>query len=256
MLHHPFLVRTDPPAARAARSFGPQAFASVVTIDRKDSTAHRIKREGGCAVGGNLRVLEVQEVKTVAYGPVSHPYVERLIGTIHREFLDHVLFWSLIDLEKKLGEFQRYFSNARVHALLGATPMQITAQSTQTIAQLDDFRWQSIVAASSSCPSPPDQEPETHRLARVTTYAGSSGRVAGMARNAGPACPGIGGRHALERWPAEPDPHLSTLANQARPFIRYLAQSNTAILRCLKLFSATPRTPRPVHLLDGPDSRP
>jgi putative transposase len=39
----------------------------------------------------NLRVLGVTEVKTVPYVPLSHPFVERLIGTIRREFLDHVL---------------------------------------------------------------------------------------------------------------------------------------------------------------------
>ena len=33
----------------------------------------------------NLRVLEVREIKTVPYVPLSHPFVERLIGTIRRE---------------------------------------------------------------------------------------------------------------------------------------------------------------------------
>ena len=36
----------------------------------------------------NLRVLEVKEIKTVPYVPLSHPFVERLIGTIRQEFLD------------------------------------------------------------------------------------------------------------------------------------------------------------------------
>ena len=39
----------------------------------------------------NLRVLEIQEIKTVPYVPLSHPFVERLIGTIRREYLDHTL---------------------------------------------------------------------------------------------------------------------------------------------------------------------
>jgi putative transposase len=33
----------------------------------------------------NLRVLEVTEIETVPYVPVSHPFVERLIGTLRRE---------------------------------------------------------------------------------------------------------------------------------------------------------------------------
>ena len=36
----------------------------------------------------NLRILDVKEIKTVPYAPRSHPFVERLIGTIRRECLD------------------------------------------------------------------------------------------------------------------------------------------------------------------------
>jgi putative transposase len=49
----------------------------------------------------NLRILEVQEIKTVPYVPLSHPFVERLIGTIRRECLDRTLFWTTADLEMK-----------------------------------------------------------------------------------------------------------------------------------------------------------
>src|SRR5215831_7700499 len=42
----------------------------------------------------NLRILEVREIKTVPYVPWSHPFIERLIGTIRRECLDRLLFWT------------------------------------------------------------------------------------------------------------------------------------------------------------------
>ena len=58
----------------------------------------------------NLRVLEVREIKTVPGVPFSHPFVERLIGTIRRECLDHALFWTAADLERKLQDFQDYFN--------------------------------------------------------------------------------------------------------------------------------------------------
>ena len=48
----------------------------------------------------NLRILEVMEVKTVPHVPLSHPFVERLIGTIRREYLDHVPFWTVRDLKR------------------------------------------------------------------------------------------------------------------------------------------------------------
>ena len=64
----------------------------------------------------NLRVLEVQEIKTVPYVPLSHPFVEKLIGTIRREYLDQTLFWTAADLENKLRLFQDYFNHQRVHS--------------------------------------------------------------------------------------------------------------------------------------------
>ena len=36
----------------------------------------------------NLRILGVKEIKTVPFVPFSHPFVERLVGTVRREFLD------------------------------------------------------------------------------------------------------------------------------------------------------------------------
>ena len=40
----------------------------------------------------NLRILDIEEIKSIPTTPVSHPFVERLIGTVRREFLD--LFFS------------------------------------------------------------------------------------------------------------------------------------------------------------------
>ena len=65
------------------------------------------------------------EIKTVPYVPLSHPFVERLIGTIRREYLDRTLFWTTADLENKLLDFRRYFNDHRSHtALEGQTPDQ------------------------------------------------------------------------------------------------------------------------------------
>jgi putative transposase len=71
----------------------------------------------------NLRVLEVTEIKTVPYVPLSHPFVERLIGTLRREYLDRILFWTTVDLDAKLTEFQHYYNGHRTHAgLEGGLP--------------------------------------------------------------------------------------------------------------------------------------
>lgn len=63
----------------------------------------------------NLRVLEVSEIKTVPFVPWSHPFIERLIGTIRRECLDRTLFWTTADLEAKLQNFLHYYNQHRTH---------------------------------------------------------------------------------------------------------------------------------------------
>src|SRR5476649_23498 len=73
----------------------------------------------------NLRVLGIDEIKSIPYTPVSHPFVERLIGTIRREYLDQTLFWNSLDLERKLEEFKVYYNSSRVHqSLNGITPAE------------------------------------------------------------------------------------------------------------------------------------
>src|SRR6202011_3863490 len=90
----------------------------------------------------NLRILEIDELKTVPNVPLSHPFVERLIGTMRREFLDHVLFWNARDLERKLAEFQVYYNATRGHASLeGHTPLAFRSGSTVVPADLNHVRW-------------------------------------------------------------------------------------------------------------------
>jgi len=90
----------------------------------------------------NPRILEVTEIKTVPHIPISHPFVERLIGTIRREYLDRTLFWTTADLENKLLDFQTYFNEHRVHTgRHGRTPDQDT-RLPRPVADLHSYGWQ------------------------------------------------------------------------------------------------------------------
>jgi len=44
-----------------------------------------------------LRILEIEEIKSLPYVPMSHPFVERLIGSIRRKLLDQTFFWTASD---------------------------------------------------------------------------------------------------------------------------------------------------------------
>ena len=91
----------------------------------------------------NLRVLKIDEIKSVPYIPVSHPFVERLIGTIRREVLDRMCFWNAIDLARKLGEFKTYYNNSRCYqSLSGDTPLEESGKPAPRRASLDRYDWQ------------------------------------------------------------------------------------------------------------------
>ena len=103
----------------------------------------------------NLRILEIKEVKSIPFTPISHPYVERLIGTVRRECLDQTLFWNEVDLQNKLEDFTDYYNNHRVHSSLnGAVPTGFGEKKTSRLANLAHFEWHSLCRGLAQLPVP------------------------------------------------------------------------------------------------------
>lgn len=88
----------------------------------------------------NLRILQIREIKSVPDVPLSHPFVERLIGTIRRELLDQVPYWTSTDLERRLSDFMRYYNRERTHRALGGNP---PVPSVTAVANIHSVTWQS-----------------------------------------------------------------------------------------------------------------
>ena len=92
----------------------------------------------------NLRILDIDEIKTIPYTPISHPFIERLIGTIRREYLDQTFFWNSMDLERKLNHFKDYYNQHRVHsALEGDAPSERCGEIQRKLITLARYSWQS-----------------------------------------------------------------------------------------------------------------
>jgi transposase InsO family protein len=92
----------------------------------------------------NLRILEIDEIKSVPGYPVSHPFVERIIGTTRREYLDHLLFFNGRDLQNKLDQFQTYCNDIRTHSSLELktpTAMAFGEASDKNVISIDHYRW-------------------------------------------------------------------------------------------------------------------
>jgi hypothetical protein len=84
----------------------------------------------------------VNEIKTVPHVPLSHPFVERLIGKIRREYLDRLLFWTTAELEAKLIDFQNYFNSHRTHAGLEGRLPEPTDDGSGSLIGFESYRWQ------------------------------------------------------------------------------------------------------------------
>ncbi len=94
----------------------------------------------------NLRIMEIDEIKSIPEIPESHPFIERVIKTIRVEFLDHMLFFNGSDLKNKLVQFQEYYNETRAHSSLEMkTPKEMASETIiyKKVVSLDNYRWKS-----------------------------------------------------------------------------------------------------------------
>ena len=78
-----------------------------------------IVRDRDCVYGGvfacRLRAMGIRDRPTAPRSPWQNGYVERAIGSIRRECLDHMIVWSEAHLRRVLKEYASYYNAARTH---------------------------------------------------------------------------------------------------------------------------------------------
>ena len=68
--------------------------------------------------------MDVEEVLTAPRSPWQNPFAERLIGSVRRECLDHVIVLSGAHLLRVLSEYLEYYHETRAHQSLdGNSPV-------------------------------------------------------------------------------------------------------------------------------------
>jgi len=72
----------------------------------------------GHEFGKQVEVMGIQEVLGAPRSPWQHAYVERVIGSIRRECLDHVIVFSEESLRRPLQSYISYYHGARLHLSL------------------------------------------------------------------------------------------------------------------------------------------
>jgi len=66
-----------------------------------------------------VRSMGVEEVVIAPRSPWQNPFVERVIGSIRRECLDHIIIWDERHLLRTLPSYFEYYHDSRTHLSLG-----------------------------------------------------------------------------------------------------------------------------------------
>ena len=73
---------------------------------------------GAPRIHGELRKLGIEEVLTAPRAPRQNPFVERVIGSLRRECLDHLIVWNERSLRRHLERYLAYYHDWRTHLSL------------------------------------------------------------------------------------------------------------------------------------------
>ena len=65
-----------------------------------------------------IKSLGIEEVVSAPRSPWQNPYVERIIGSIRRECLDHIIVLNEAHLKRVLTSYFEYYHNSRTHTAL------------------------------------------------------------------------------------------------------------------------------------------
>ena len=89
----------------------------------------------GGAFSSRVQTMGIHEVKTAPRSPWQNPYVERLIGTLRRECLDHVVVRNETHLRRLLSAYLIYYHGVRTHLSL-----EKDAPEPRPVKRLDEGR--------------------------------------------------------------------------------------------------------------------
>jgi transposase InsO family protein len=88
----------------------------------------------GHAFTNRIRAMGIRDRPISPRSPWQNPYVERLIGTLRRECLDHVLIFGERHLHRVLASYSFYYNESRTHLGLGKdAPLRRAVERSGTI---------------------------------------------------------------------------------------------------------------------------
>jgi putative transposase len=73
-------------------------------------------------VASTIAAMRIQDVVTAPRSPWQNAYVERFIGSIRRECLDHVVVLNAAGLQRMVTAYVAYYMRSRTHLSLDKDP--------------------------------------------------------------------------------------------------------------------------------------
>jgi putative transposase len=70
----------------------------------------------------HVKTMGITEVLSAPRSPWQRAYVERVIGTLRRECLDHVIVFNEASLYRQVKSFLEYYHESRTHLSLAKAP--------------------------------------------------------------------------------------------------------------------------------------
>ena len=132
-----FEVTTSPTAEWTARQIT-EAFPW-------DEVPRYIIRDRDCTYGrlyrDRIEAMGIHDVPTAPRSPWQNGYVERVIGSIRRECLDHVIVRNERHLRRVLRSYMAYYNKSRTHLSLNKdppVPRPVSSASTGRIAAIPE----------------------------------------------------------------------------------------------------------------------
>lgn len=91
----------------------------------------------------NIRILDINEIKSIPQQPRSHPFIEQLTKSVREDVLNRSFFWNVYDLQRKLDHYQCYFNLHHSHmGINGRTPNQISENRKTKVIDINNYRWE------------------------------------------------------------------------------------------------------------------
>jgi putative transposase len=96
--------------SRIVDAFPDDSAPSYLLRDRDQVYGEQFRRQ--------VRGMQIEEVLTAPHSPWQSPFAERLIGSIRRECLNHVLLLGESHVGRILARYFSYYHRARTHLAL------------------------------------------------------------------------------------------------------------------------------------------